>query len=217
MTARLVVGLALVASMVADTIAVADDPLKSRIHSTLSGAGTTKEGEGDRQAGISSAELLIVDYRASACFGVIQDPGSKARYSYLMVLKADPGDGDHRPAARFTTRTENLDADCAMEVMRGEKPIWRYTYRRRTDPMTSLSTSESITVGDKEFQLKKPTVFLVDLTAEKPTIVVTEIAAPDGAPGFDSDDRIAEVIASLVKLRNESKQVREFLGYEKQP
>ena len=119
--------------------------------------------------GISGMSLWVRRGEPAVGFG-LSKAAARFEHGYVLVLKGDPG----RTAPADWGGTAKSDGKTA--VYNGHVTIGR---RARVDYTVTL-TSEALRLNDREYNLVKGRVFLIDLTRDVPTVqrVRADLAAP---------------------------------------
>jgi hypothetical protein len=178
---------------------------------TISSYGTTVSGTGAASYGAAPAALYIDAGRPVAAFGVVKARGQPDAYSYFIVFKTDPA----AKTATFRSGGEQsgTDAKVTGAVHVGGAERWTYKFEFAMDETTGKVTKEVLTAGGKEYKLAEARVFLVDLTAEKPTVKAVKTTPPKPVPALAKDlGWIEDVAKAAAQLRADSPEVKAFLG-----
>lgn len=165
-----------------------------------------------KTVGFVGMQLLEIEGRPIACYGLHKPPHSPTRYTYLMLFNsaANPAKGAGVKGGGKSQINSNgrLQCDLKMTAVLGEREI-DVQYKIHADGMKVQS--ETLTIAGKHYGKERPTVFLVDLsdaTAPIETVPVVPAAVPD----FSKEDEWpTQIRRAIQELRNKSPEVRKFL------
>jgi hypothetical protein len=162
-------------------------------------------------------QILKIDGKPAACFGLHQPPGGKARFTYLILFKPDPK-GESGTGTGGELRTEGINSDgkivcdLKMEAFAGKHKIpVNYTL----DADAKGINSETLTVEGKDYGKDGPRVFLLDLGDEKAKCLAIK-QIPETVPEFADEKAWGKQILQAVKeLKEKSAEAKSFFAGKK--
>src|ERR1019366_6297800 len=135
---------------------------------TMGGASVGTEG-----GGIQSACFWMKEGAFAVTFAPTQ-PGQKdLEFSWVALIKhdwsADPAKGQNKTAIKVPLESSGTEATAGFKVEINGKNF-EFVERFRIDREAKTATYEALEVNGKKQDLKAGRVFLVDLTAQPPTV-----------------------------------------------
>jgi hypothetical protein len=154
--------------------------------------------------------ILSKDDRPVACFGLTKVPGQKARYSYLLIIKAAPAgpkDGLETAAEGKAANQDKGYVDINGTFKYRGKTV-EIQYKADIDAGKKLVSGEVLKLGGKEVKVDGPRIFLVDLTAAKVMYTPVKVEGVEELPAGKWEQAVGETIEQLKK---KSPEVKRFL------
>jgi hypothetical protein len=200
---------ALLTSVLAASLALAEGPGNVTGTGTYLHQSTTIDGKSGGFCGMCAIEI---DDQPAAAFGLYQLPGAKPQYTFLILFKLPKQEAGMGTSGEGTSEIDtngNIKCDFALRAEIGKQGI-DVGLQFQRDPMTVKQ--HVVKIGGKEYGQDGPHVFLVDLTAAKPTPIPIKVM-PTAAPDFgDKDEWGRQILAAKKELIEKSPEAAKFFG-----
>ncbi len=167
------------------------------------------------ETGFVGLELLSIDGRPLACYGLLQykatgTPDGKSSFTYLILFK----NGDKSSASVqgngtvITNGGGQIDCDLKMTATVAGRSI-QVDYKR--DEADDGTMKESLAVGGKPQKTDRARVFLVDLSRPETAIESVKVV-PASVPKISNEkQRSRQVQQAIAELKKQSAEIRAFL------
>jgi hypothetical protein len=182
------------------------------------GAGNVLSISAPPNGFLGGSLVTEVDGPPVAAYGILK-LANQPRYTYLILFKADPkkqvgggigmGDLDKGDKGRKGVFDfgDLYTADLPLWVTSGGKKF-EFTYKLKADSQKGVILSESLKIGDKEYEKDIPRVLLVDLTQAQPACLPVKNVQP--APAPDVGGGLEKLEQAIRELKEKNAEVKEF-------